>query len=83
MKEAYNERCIAGQFSLGGSLTAAGELHLRGQASRLKLFSRSEPDWSAKRDVCGRLLDSTPYFAMFNGWFDAWRRSGTRVAGTA
>ena len=59
MKEAYNERCIAGQFSLGGSLTAAGELHLRGQASRLKLFSRSEPDWSAKRDVCGRLLDST------------------------
>ncbi|AEB85414.1 HEPN domain-containing protein [Alicycliphilus denitrificans] len=59
MKEAHSERCIAGQFSFDGSLTAAGELHLRGQASRLKLFSRSEPDWSAKRDVCGRLLDST------------------------
>jgi len=59
MKQADNERCIAGQFSLDGSLNAAGELHLLGQATRLKLFSHFEPDWFAKRDVCGRLLDST------------------------
>lgn len=59
MKDLYDERCIAGQFTLDGSLTAEGELHLRGQASRLKLFSRFKPDWSTTRDICGRLLDST------------------------
>lgn len=59
MKDTHEDRCIAGQFSLGGSSSTAGELHLRGQASRLKLFSRSEFDWSTKRDICGRLLDST------------------------
>lgn len=59
MKDRQYERCIAGQFSLHGSLIAEGELHLRGQASRLKLFSRFKPDWSTTRDICGQLLDST------------------------
>lgn len=59
MKDAHDDRCIAGQFSVDGSSTTAGELHLRGQASRLKLFSHTEHDWSKKRDICGRLLDST------------------------
>jgi hypothetical protein len=45
------------------------------------LMGGDAPYHHARRKSDG--ADSTPYFAMFNGWFDAWRRSGTRVAGTA
>jgi len=54
-----NEMCSIGEFSLEEGLWVPGELKLDGDATHVKLFSKSQIDWQSKREICGRLHDLT------------------------
>lgn len=57
--DIFRDLCNSGEFLLSDGLTVPGEINLNGDATRIKLFTNTRTDWSEKRDILGRLHDST------------------------